>query len=157
MTNSLVDKLKTKKVLINYLNETIKDKPLMLDDFLGKLVQKNRQRREWIVSLGELLETYKKQKVAFKETKFTLFDLANFIHDHITRNEDNEKLFYLLNKYRKLKNKERGFPKDNMLNAKELFEMRELDDTFEIVCDSSNREIQIIQVNFFFSKKKGIS
>jgi hypothetical protein len=122
----------------------------MLDDFLSKLVSKNRKRTEWIVSLGNLLESYKKQKISFKETKFTLFDLANFIHDHITTSEDNEKLFYLLNKYRKLKNKERGFPKENMLNAKELFEMGELDETFGIICESSNREIVIIQVNFFW-------
>ena len=33
-----------------------------------------------------------------------------------------------------------------MLNAKELFEMGELDETFGIICESSNREIVIIQV-----------
>lgn len=103
-----------------------------------------RARREWMERLGSLLEDYKREKISFKEESFTLFDFANYIYTKITHKNDNNKLFYLMNKYKNLKNKERGFPKTNELNAKELFDMKELDLTFENIMDKSTYETQII-------------
>ena len=137
---------KDKKILLRVLQETITKFPnenLTLNNVIDVVNEKQSLKASNLTAISQFIQNFKKEKNMLREDKFTLFDIANFIHDSKMNVAEVELITYFVRKLKSFYNRELGKESIANIEPKQPLPNAALAACFERLCVKAEEELKI--------------